>query len=57
MYMKRKDVEVVRKREIEAGRFDTASFQKLPQEEKWIQSKHGYRIHAIFTEPHKESKK
>ena len=57
MYMKRKDVEAVKKREEEAGRFNVASFQNLPQEEKWIHSKHGYRIHAVFVEPHKNSKK
>ena len=57
MYMKKKEVEFVLEREQKAGRLDPEAFKNMPQEERWIQSKHGYRLHTIFAEPNPGSKK
>jgi len=57
MYMKKKEVEFVLEREQKAGRLDPEAFKNMPQEERWIQSRHGYRLHTIFAEPNPGSKK
>ncbi|KMY44098.1 hypothetical protein AC622_07390 [Bacillus sp. FJAT-27916] len=57
MYMKKKEIDFVLDREVQAGRYDPETFKNIPQEEKWIQSKHGYRLHTLFAEPNPGSKK
>lgn len=55
MFMKKKEVDVVLEREQKAGRFNLDDFQALPQEEVWIESPHGYRLHTLFIEPYPQS--
>ncbi|QFF98641.1 alpha/beta hydrolase [Psychrobacillus glaciei] len=51
MYMKKKEDEFILKREITSKRFDEAWFNTVNKTEKWIESKNGYSLKAIFVEP------
>lgn len=52
MYMKKKDEELIIKREKEAGRYNPDEFESLPKQEVDIPSPFGYTIKALLVEPH-----
>ncbi|TQR21051.1 alpha/beta hydrolase [Psychrobacillus vulpis] len=51
MYMKKKEDEFILNREITSKRLDDAWFHQVNKTEKWIESKNGYSLKAIFVEP------
>ncbi|WP_391208855.1 alpha/beta hydrolase [Psychrobacillus sp. L4] len=51
MYMKKKEDKFILNREITSKRFDEAWFNTVNKTEKWIESKNGYSLKAIFVEP------
>jgi uncharacterized protein len=52
MYMKKKDEELILRREKEAGRYNPVEFESLPKREVDISSPFGYTIKALLVEPH-----
>ncbi|PLT34796.1 alpha/beta hydrolase [Bacillus sp. V5-8f] len=56
LFMKKKDVELVRNREIAANRFIISDYDKLPKEEIWVSSPSGYHLKCVFAEPHHSKK-
>ncbi|MFF2752627.1 alpha/beta hydrolase [Psychrobacillus sp. NPDC058041] len=51
MYMKKKEDDFILNREITSKRLDEAWFREVNKTEKWIESKNGYSLKAIFVEP------
>lgn len=51
MYMKKKEDDFILNREVTSKRLDEAWFQAVNKTEKWIESKNGYSLKAIFVEP------
>ena len=56
MYMKKKDDELILKREIDSGRFDPIQFETLPKKEISLLSPFGYPLKTIIVEPHETNK-
>lgn len=56
MYMKKKEDDFIKNREITAKRLDLAAFTRLPQTEHLIFSPAGYMVKAIFVEPYQHNK-
>lgn len=56
LYIKKKDEELVRNREIAANRFIVAEFDELTKEESWVSSPSGYDLKCVFIEPHETKK-
>lgn len=56
MYMKKKDEELILKREKEAGRYNPKEFESLPKRDVDIPSPFGYMIKAILVEPHETNR-
>lgn len=56
MYMKKKDEELILKREKEAGRYNPAEFDSLPKRDIDIPSPFGYTIKALLIEPHQSNR-
>lgn len=56
MYMKKKDEELILKREKEAGRYNPAEFDSLPKRDVDIPSPFGYTIKALLIEPHQSNR-
>lgn len=52
MYVKKKDDQLILERETTAKRYDEVWYASVPKSERWIESKNGYPIKAIFLEPH-----
>ncbi|WP_052131438.1 alpha/beta hydrolase [Planococcus sp. CAU13] len=52
MYLKKKDEELILERETSAKRYDEVWYANVKKEERWIESENGYKVHAIFLEPH-----
>lgn len=52
MYVKKKDEDLILERETSAKRYDEVWYANVKKEERWIQSENGYKVHAIFLEPH-----
>ncbi|PAQ16255.1 hypothetical protein CD798_02525 [Bacillaceae bacterium SAOS 7] len=52
LYMKKKDEQLIYKREVEAKRLDIEAYEQLPKEDVWIQSPFGYRLKAVFVTPY-----
>lgn len=52
MYVKKKDEDLILERETSAKRYDEVWYANVKKEEHWIQSENGYKVHAIFLEPH-----
>lgn len=53
MYVKKKDEDLILERETSAKRYDEVWYANVDKKEHWIDSENGYKIHAIFLEPHK----
>ncbi|WP_313891056.1 alpha/beta hydrolase [Psychrobacillus sp.] len=51
MYMKKKEDDFILNREITSKRLDEVWFNEVNKTEKWIESKNGYSLKAIFVEP------
>lgn len=51
MYMKKKENDFILNREITSKRLDEAWFNAVNKTERWIESKNGYSLKAIFVEP------
>ena len=51
MYMKKKENDFILNREITSKRLDEAWFNAVNKTERWIESKNGYSLKAIFIEP------
>jgi hypothetical protein len=51
MYMKKKEDDFILNREITSKRLDEVWFSEVNKTEKWIESKNGYSLKAIFVEP------
>ncbi|WP_052455827.1 alpha/beta hydrolase [Bhargavaea cecembensis] len=51
MYMKKKEDDFIRQREITAKRFDEGWFESVAKHERWVDSPNGYRLKAILLEP------
>lgn len=51
MYMKKKENDFILNREITSKRLDEAWFNAINKTERWIESKNGYSLKAIFVEP------
>lgn len=51
MYMKKKENDFILNREITSKRLDEAWFKAVNKTEKWIESRNGYSLKAIFVEP------
>lgn len=51
MYMKKKENDFILNREITSKRLDEAWFHAINKTERWIESKNGYSLKAIFVEP------
>ncbi|MEH7301413.1 alpha/beta hydrolase [Neobacillus drentensis] len=56
MYMKKKDEELILRREKEAGRYKPDEFESLPKQEVDIPSPFGYMIKGLLIEPHKTNR-
>ncbi|MCL6573786.1 MAG: alpha/beta hydrolase [Bacillus sp. (in: Bacteria)] len=56
MYMKKKDEELILKREKDAGRFNPDEFESLPKLEVTIPSPFGYMIKTLLVEPHQTNR-
>lgn len=52
MYVKKKDEDLILERETSAKRYDEVWYANVKKTEHWIQSENGYKVHAIFLEPH-----
>ncbi|HSJ38471.1 MAG TPA: alpha/beta hydrolase [Planococcus sp. (in: firmicutes)] len=52
MYVKKKDEGLILERETSAKRYDEVWYANVKKEERWIESENGYKVHAIFLEPH-----
>ncbi|SIT66870.1 alpha/beta hydrolase [Edaphobacillus lindanitolerans] len=51
MYMKKKEDEFIREREISAKRFDEGWFDSVAKQDRWVDSPNGYRLKAVLLEP------
>ncbi|MCM3358876.1 MULTISPECIES: alpha/beta hydrolase [unclassified Psychrobacillus] len=51
MYMKKKEDDFIYNRELTSKRFDEAWYTAVNKLERWIPSKNGYSLKAIFIEP------
>ncbi|MDQ0219072.1 alpha/beta hydrolase [Peribacillus cavernae] len=56
LYMRKKEDEFIRNREITARRFIVSDFDLLPKEENWVSSLSGYKLKCVFIEPHETKK-
>lgn len=56
MYMKKKEDDVIRTREMEAKRLNIAKVESLPQTELLIPSPAGYSLKCVLIEPHETKK-
>jgi uncharacterized protein len=56
LYMKKKEDEFIRNREITAKRLIVSEFNELPKEEIWVASPSGYELKCVFVEPHDTKK-
>jgi fermentation-respiration switch protein FrsA (DUF1100 family) len=56
MYMKKKDEDLILKREKDAGRYNPAKFESLPKREVDIPSLFGYQIKTLLVEPHQTNR-
>ncbi|RFU65617.1 alpha/beta hydrolase [Peribacillus glennii] len=56
LFMKKKDIEFVRDREITANRFIVSHYDELPKEEIWVSSPSGYDLKCVFVEPRQTKK-
>ncbi|AQQ53671.1 alpha/beta hydrolase [Planococcus lenghuensis] len=52
MYIRKKDEELILQREIGAKRLDEAWYGAVRKSEQWVESANGYRLKAVFLEPH-----
>ncbi|CAM3873237.1 alpha/beta hydrolase [Mesobacillus zeae] len=52
MFIKKKDIQAVLKRETDAGHFRPEEFASLPKREVTVMSPFGYPLKAILAEPH-----
>ncbi|MGI2327128.1 alpha/beta fold hydrolase [Planococcus sp. YIM B11945] len=52
MYLQKKDESLILERETTAKRYDEYWYADVKKCERWIESANGYRIKAIFLEPH-----
>lgn len=51
MYMKKKEDDFILNREITSKRLDEVWYGEVNKTEKWIESKNGYSLKAVFVEP------
>ncbi|MET3576446.1 alpha/beta hydrolase [Bhargavaea ullalensis] len=51
MYMKKKEDDFIRQREINAKRFDEGWYDSVAKQERWVESPNGYRLMAVLLEP------
>ncbi|MFJ7975216.1 alpha/beta hydrolase [Peribacillus sp. JNUCC 23] len=56
MFMKKKEDEFIKKREITAKRLNPQDFAALPKTESWVVSPSGYQLKCLFIEPHDTNK-
>ncbi|MEH7117268.1 alpha/beta hydrolase [Neobacillus vireti] len=56
MYMKKKDEELILRREKESGRYIPEEFEPLPKRDVDIPSLFGYTIKALLVEPHRTNR-
>lgn len=56
MHIKKKDEQLILKREMQSGRFDSDKFSALPKREIKITSPFGYAIHALLVEPYETTR-
>ncbi|KIL75208.1 alpha/beta hydrolase [Bacillus badius] len=52
LHMRKKNEDLIYRREVEAKRLDIHHYNQLPKEEVWIASPFGYRLKAVFVTPH-----
>ncbi|KAB7708848.1 alpha/beta fold hydrolase [Bacillus aerolatus] len=52
LHMRKKEEELIHRREVKAKRLDINKYEQLPKEEVWVDSPFGYQLKAIFVTPH-----
>ncbi|HEY9576386.1 MAG TPA: alpha/beta fold hydrolase [Pseudobacillus sp.] len=52
LHMRKKNEDLIYRREVEAKRLDIKEYEQLPKEAVWINSPFGYQLRAVFVTPH-----